>query len=172
LIRNNSAPTPSRLIGIVALALALLLGAGLGWAQAGQVTLSWDANNEPNLDGYYCYYGTVSGTYGTPIDVGNVTTYTVTGLTEGETYFFAVTAYGSPSDESGYSNEVSYTVPGIPEIALLGNATAIADGDTTPASTDHTDFGSVCIGITRDAHLHDLAAADGRPRRHPIITPT
>ena len=107
--------------------------------------LAWDANTEPDLSGYKLYYGTASGTYGTPINVGNVTTYTVTGLTDGQTYYFAVTAYDSVGNESGYSNEVAYIVPGMAEINLVGNAVSIVDGDTTPSTADFTDFGSADI---------------------------
>jgi hypothetical protein len=73
---------------------------------ATQATLAWDPNGEPDLLGYRLYYGTQSGVYDHIIDVGNVVTYTVTGLELGRTYFFAVTAYNG--DESGYSNEVSF----------------------------------------------------------------
>jgi hypothetical protein len=112
---------------------------------AGQVVLAWDANTEPDVTGYKVYSGTTSGTYGTPVDVGNVLTRTVTGLTDGQTYFFAVTAYDSFGNESGYSNEVSYLVPGLAEINLVGNAVSIADGDTTPSTADFTDFGSADV---------------------------
>ncbi len=76
---------------------------------AAQIRLAWDANSEPDLAGYKVYYGTASRSYGTPINVGNVTTYTVTGLTTGQTYYLAVTAYdnASPANESTYSTEVS-----------------------------------------------------------------
>lgn len=74
-----------------------------------QIKLAWDPNTEPDLVGYGVYYGTASRTYGTPIDVGNVTTYTLTGLTSGQTYFIAVSAYNTLS-ESNYSDEVSGTV--------------------------------------------------------------
>ncbi|MBX7224899.1 MAG: choice-of-anchor D domain-containing protein [Chitinophagales bacterium] len=37
-----------------------------------------------------------------------------------------------------------------PEINLQGNATNIVDGDATPTTTDHTDFGSVAWGSTFD----------------------
>jgi hypothetical protein len=129
---------------LVAATLALSpLGADL--AAAAQVTLAWDANTEPELTGYKIYYGTVSGTYGTPVDVGKVTTYTVTGLADGRTYYFAATAYDSVGNESGYSNEVTYTTAGIPAIGLLGNAVAIASGDTTPSTADFTDFGGADV---------------------------
>src|SRR5205085_7771374 len=72
-----------------------------------QVTLAWDPNTESDLAGYKVYIGTASGVYTTTIDVGNVTTYTVTGLAPGATYYFVVTAYDTGGLESGFSNEVS-----------------------------------------------------------------
>jgi hypothetical protein len=76
---------------------------------AAQIRLAWDPNTEQDLAGYKLYYGTASGSYGSPINVGNVTTYTLTGLIAGKRYFIAVTAYDNakPPNESGYSNEVS-----------------------------------------------------------------
>ena len=131
----------ARIAASAAIAFALVLGVAIGPALAGQAILSWDANNEPDVSGYKLYYGTATGVYGTPTTVGNVITYTVTGLTNGQVYFFAVTAYDSFGNESGYSNEVSFTVPGVPEINLVGNAVSIVDGDTTPSTADYTDFG-------------------------------
>lgn len=77
--------------------------------QAGQVTLAWDSNSEPDVAGYKIYYGTVSRDYDWFIDVGNVTTITLTDLTDGLTYYFAATAYdnSNPPLESAYSTEVS-----------------------------------------------------------------
>ena len=60
---------------------------------------------------YRIHYGTASGSYTVHTDVHNVTTYTVTGLTAGQTYYFAATAYDASGNESGYSNPVSYAVP-------------------------------------------------------------
>lgn len=73
-----------------------------------QVTLAWDRNLETDLAGYKIYYGTGSRAYNWFIDVGNVTTYTVTGLADGSTYYFAATAYDTSNIESTYSSEVSY----------------------------------------------------------------
>jgi len=72
--------------------------------------LAWDPNAESNLAGYKVYVGTASSVYGTPVDVGLVTTFEVINLTKGQTYYFAVTAYNS-AGESGDSNEVSKTIP-------------------------------------------------------------
>ena len=79
--------------------------------QTAQVTLTWDPNTETDLAGYDIYYGTSSGNYQSKTDVGNVTTYTVNGLTVGVTYYLAATAYNTQGLESSFSNEVAYTVP-------------------------------------------------------------
>jgi hypothetical protein len=76
-----------------------------------EVSLEWDANTEPDLDGYKLYYGSASRSYGYIIDVGNQTSFTVVDLVEGETYYFSVTAYNTSGYESTYSNEVTYNVP-------------------------------------------------------------
>jgi hypothetical protein len=80
--------------------------------QAGQVTLIWDANPEPNLGGYTVYYGQISRNYPSSVDVGNQTTYTLIGLQEGTTYYFAVKAYDiTRMIHSDFSNEVSFNFP-------------------------------------------------------------
>ena len=76
----------------------------------GQVTLTWDASMDSDLAGYKVYYGTVSRDYDVSMDVGNWTSCTVASLQEGETYYFAVTAYSTDLSESGYSNEVSIKI--------------------------------------------------------------
>src|SRR6266511_954901 len=60
---------------------------------AAQVTLAWNPSPSAGVDGYRVHYGTQSGAYTVSLDVGPVTTYTVAGLTSGQTYYFAVTAY-------------------------------------------------------------------------------
>ncbi|OPY79365.1 MAG: Fibronectin type III domain protein [Syntrophorhabdus sp. PtaU1.Bin153] len=84
--------------------LGIMFFAGAG--NTADVTLAWNANTESTLAGYRIYYGTVSGNYTSNIDVGNVTTFTVTGLNDGVTYYFAATAYDTSRIESAYSNEV------------------------------------------------------------------
>jgi hypothetical protein len=72
-----------------------------------QIKLAWDPNPEPDVAGYQIYYGTASRNYGHSIDVGNVTAYALLGLTQGVTYYIALTAYDSSNNESAFSNEVS-----------------------------------------------------------------
>lgn len=61
----------------------------------------------------------------------------------GQTYYLRVDPYGAVS--SNYALATSFS-PTTPEVTVLGNAVSIADGDTTPTATDHTNFGSVAIG--------------------------
>lgn len=76
------------------------------------VTLDWDGIPPTGLAGYKVHYGPSPGTYDTVVDVGMPTTYQVTGLSEGSTYYFAVTAYGDPGYlESDFSNEVQVDTP-------------------------------------------------------------
>ena len=74
------------------------------------MTLTWAANREPDLAGYKIYVGTASGTYsfsGSPFLTGTVTSYTISNLPKGETYYFAISAYDSAGNESVLSAEVS-----------------------------------------------------------------
>jgi hypothetical protein len=98
---------------------------------AAQVTLAWNANAESDLAGYRLNYGTTSGIYFTSKDVGNTTEYTVTGLQEGLTYYFAVTAYDLSNNEGGSSGEVVHTMP------VSDNPEPTdTDGDGVPDSLD------------------------------------
>ena len=72
------------------------------------VTVAWDANY-PVPDGYILYWGTASGNYSDSHDVGAATQYTIPGLQDGLTYYFAVKAYDD-GNESAYSQEISHTV--------------------------------------------------------------
>ena len=55
-----------------------------------------------DLAGFKIYYGTAAGVYGTPKDVpgATATTYDLTGLTRGTTYYIAATAYDTSGNES------------------------------------------------------------------------
>lgn len=72
-----------------------------------EVNLAWDPSTDPEVTGAIVYYGNASRNYPWHTNVGNVTRATVQGLTNGLTYFFAVTATNSAGLESDYSNEVS-----------------------------------------------------------------
>ena len=98
-----------------------LIGLGLpGAAQAGNITLAWNANSDPDIAGYKVYYGTGSRDYGVNLTVGNFTSCVVSGLTAGKTYYFAATAYNTGGQQSDYSTEMSYTVPAAPSPSTDG----------------------------------------------------
>ena len=127
--RNGACTTPSRGAdcesrarrysgALLLLAIASLLIACGGGSSPGTtppVTLEWEAVIDPSLVGYRLYYGPAPGAYlqapGEGLSVGNVPTFTLTGLSSGTTYYFGVTAYDTANTESDYSNEVFTTVP-------------------------------------------------------------
>ena len=78
---------------------------------AASVQLSWQANPELDLQSYNVYYGTQTRSYGPPIPVENGNSFTLSGLDEGATYFFAVSAVDTSGNESGYSEEVTKSIP-------------------------------------------------------------
>ncbi|GAX60859.1 beta-1,3-glucanase, partial [Candidatus Scalindua japonica] len=90
--------------------LALILFISTTNIYAAQVTLEWDSNTEPDIDGYKIHFGNSSRNYDSITDVGNQTSYTVKNLVEEQVYYFAVTAYDKYNNESDYSAEVFNTV--------------------------------------------------------------
>ena len=78
----------------------------------GQVSLKWNKNTEADFLKYRIYRGTTSGgevlVDSTSVGITD-TTRLQTGLTDGTTYFFRVTAIDSARLESGYGNEAIAT---------------------------------------------------------------
>lgn len=109
-------------LGCMVMALCLLFFIGASNANAAEATFSWTPNAEP-VDGYKIHYGTQPGVYdmvadqGTPAITDGSMIGSVDGLVEGQTYYFAATAYNQ-YEESGYSPEVAYTIPDRP-VSLL-----------------------------------------------------
>ncbi|EID84326.1 Fibronectin type III domain-containing protein [Treponema sp. JC4] len=72
----------------------------------GTVTVSWNYSVDDTAGGYYLYYGTRPGEYlgrmavegDSPINVGNTTSFTLTGLENGHIYYFAVAAWSAYDD--------------------------------------------------------------------------
>ncbi len=95
--------------------LASLVLFGTALAQDATVKVSWDANTENDLAGYKVHYGKASNSYSDAVDIGNAVTVDITNLDRGATYYFAVTAYDHSGNESGFSNEVSVTIPAAPD---------------------------------------------------------
>src|SRR5947207_7400403 len=91
------------------------VGGGDSSTSPNSAALAWDAVTDPTVIGYRIYYGTAPGTYlqsvGQGLNVGKATTFTVTGLSSGTRYYFAVTAYDTSNGESTYSDEVFKDIP-------------------------------------------------------------
>lgn len=89
------------------------------WANE-SVTLAWNPSISTDVAGYMIYYGTASHVYtGVQPVPGNATSVTISGLVPGTTYYFAATAVDILGNESGFSNEASYTMPVTPAALLL-----------------------------------------------------
>lgn len=106
-------------------ALWMLLCAAVTQAQAGlaplvvtssgapglAVTLAWTPSPSPSVSGYFLNWGIVSGQCTNQLDVGNVTTTTLSGLSTNVNYFFNVVAYDPAGDQAPPSNELAYPAP-------------------------------------------------------------
>jgi hypothetical protein len=95
------------------LLVAMFLSAAFEKACASSLILNWNASSSPSVTGYNVYYGTNSGNYIYKLDAGDAMSLTISNLNCGVTYYFAATAYDGNGDESGFSPEVSFIVPGI-----------------------------------------------------------
>jgi hypothetical protein len=96
-------------------------------------TFTWDASKIGDLAGYKFYYDTDSSgyPYANSVDLGNVVTKSLTGLTAGKTYYVAVSTYDTDGNESWYSKEVSVTMNNTPVIAAVSDVTINEDESST-----------------------------------------
>ncbi len=99
---------PAGLLHLILIPVFLFFSLPLPDLHSAQVTLEWDPDASPGIAGYKIYYGNASRGYTTAIDVGNVSSCTVSNLQDSLDYYFAATAYDNSGQESGYSNEVTY----------------------------------------------------------------
>jgi hypothetical protein len=111
-----------------------------GTGNTAQTMLAWsppttneDGTPITDISGYKVYFGTSPGQYAQTIYTGNVTNYNVTNLTEGTTYYFAVTTVNSSSKESIYSNEIIRVIAVSSQFKL--SVTRVGTGSGTVTST-------------------------------------
>ena len=143
-----------------------------GGAWAFSVTLGWDPNSELDLAGYRIYYDTDSGPpYRNSINVPLTNPefnryspeYTVTGLVDGNVYYFAVTAYNDFGLESQYSNEVSTGNASSNEPPLLSSLEANSQNGSTAVYTNDP-YRKVTIRVvaTDDTMVSQYLILDGK----------
>lgn len=89
------------------------------------VSLDWDDNSETDLAGYNVYRSTTSGSPYTKIVTTTNSSYDDSDLTNGNTYYYVVTAVDVSSNESAYSNEASAT----PQTSGGGSTMHVGDLD-------------------------------------------
>ena len=128
--------------------------AAVGNAASLAIALSWKANPESDIAGYKVYYdtdgpgfpysgdGSTSGS--SPVDVGKVTSFTLSGLDLRRTYYIAVTAYDLDGNESWYSKEAVAVLS--PDV--VGNLRLVA-----PVFDNTVNTGSPTFRWTRPAEL-------------------
>jgi fibronectin type 3 domain-containing protein len=108
------------------LALAMLYGpaaVGATTPLATQsLTLGWTPSPSTNVAGYHIYYGSDGTNFQYEMDAGTNTIFEVSGLQEGETNSFVVTAYDAQGVDSAPSNLITYVVPGTVNIASKAGA--------------------------------------------------
>lgn len=95
----------------VLISMCVFLSSEIQGAQS--VSLAWNAPSNTTAVGYAIYCRNASSNCSSRIDTGTNIATTISGLKEGETYYFVVTAYNATGIESSPSNEISYIVPGL-----------------------------------------------------------
>lgn len=96
--------------------LLLFLLAVRAAAQDVNVTLTWDANAEPDLAGYCVYWGSASGAYTQSAEV--TTNRATIALPRSQMAYIAVTAINTGEAESAFSKELIYFAKAPGEIRI------------------------------------------------------
>jgi chitodextrinase len=124
-------------------------------SQAANLTFAWDAaTDDVGVTGYRIYYRIPPEAYSTFVDVGNVLTGTVTGLTANTLYYFSVVAYDAENNLSPFSQEA-------------GNMT----GPTTPTAPTFLRLGALSCREVRmrwNQSFDDLGVTEYRLRRNGV----
>jgi hypothetical protein len=114
----------------------------LSVANAKTVTLGWDSNDEPDLEGYVIYRNTSSP--GPPYKYSDTLPEDdladplnpqakLTGLQEGKEYYIALTAYNTEGVESSYSNDIC--------VQVVDNAIELCSASSSPSATTSSSSG-------------------------------
>lgn len=131
----------------------------------GQVTLSWTAPSSDGgtaITGYKVYRGTATNGETLLTTLGAVSSYTDTGLTNGQRYFYKVSAVNAVGD-SALSNELSTVPATVPGAPVLNSATAGNGQVTLSWSAPSSNGGSpvTLYSIYRGAAPSGMVYLDG-----------
>ncbi len=135
------------------------------------VNVSWGSLSsvEPTISGYRLYYGTSTAAFSNSVDVGNVTSATVSsGLTHGETYYFALRGYDNDAYLLNYTStstpvSLTYVVdnsaPVISSVATSSTSSSI----TVSWTTDELASSKLVYGLTNSL-AQTTSETDTSPR--------
>lgn len=127
------------------------------------VQLTWDdlSTVESSIAGYKIYYGTDPASLSTIVDVGDVTSHSITsGLTPGQTYYFAIRGYDDDASSLNYTarsgiESLLYTTPDVTDPVISNIVSSPSDTsvtitfDTDEASDTQIEYGTtVSYGST------------------------
>lgn len=137
-------------------------------AAAAQASIAWSApTDSTGVTGYKVHMGNSSGSYSEHVDVGNTTSYSAGSLSDGSTYYFAVTAYNAAGQQSAYSNEISRTFAALPTTYTItatagagGTITALNNTKVSTATGDTSTITSVTVA-SGASQSFSIAAASG-----------
>ena len=125
------------------------------------IEMSWDSSSYSGVIGYkVCYKINENDLfYPDTIDVGNTTSYNLTELTNGETYYLSVICYDNAGNESWYSKAIEAYISPLPNIAVSDSTIdlgVVSIGDTLEYV--------ILIKNTGNAELHitDISSNDER----------
>jgi len=91
----------------------------------GKITLNWNNNAEPDLNGYNVYRSTTSGSGYSKLNASLLSNsnYTDTNVFIGTPYYYVVTAVDVNNNQSGYSNQASATA----NVAAIGAGAVLSE---------------------------------------------
>jgi len=123
----------------------------------GSLNISWTHSVSTDTAGYRLYWGTSSGNTTNSVDVYDVDSYKLKGLTNGQTYYTRLKAYDTSGNLSaGYSNESSATATNTPPETVITaptGATTLTASPTliTGIATDTVAVNAVEVSFERSS---------------------
>jgi IPT/TIG domain/Purple acid Phosphatase, N-terminal domain/Fibronectin type III domain len=140
----NKTPNPARAFSLSAILTVAVFLVGPKSLLAGSLLLSWDPIQDSRLSGYKIKYGTVSGSYSLSVDVGNKTSHTLPGLTEGNRYYAVIVGYDTNRVEGAASAEISGWVLAASAISTSSLATnsAVVSWQTNKPADSQVEYGT------------------------------
>ena len=138
---NSNSVTPATVPGVP------VIGTATGGDASATVTWTAPASNGSPITNY-AITTYVGGTSGTTVTVGNVTSDTVTGLTNGTAYTFTVSAINAVGEGLPSSNSNSVTPATVPGVPVIGTATGGDASATVTWTAPASNGGSAITGYT------------------------